>query len=209
MRSSPCRRHLNCGKYLVTLLLILPCQQPNARLGRLRFATNLWLANVGPLFGELIIAGVIGSLAFLLLEQWWTRQVGSRPLSTPPASTVVCCSRSCLSLIGLLVLIGANLHRSQSSSHITDRGPGSPRFAKRCPTVCFTHPSRSKRASNHFKRFAFSTTGDTQSMAFRTDTRHPYFRQLSPSLISTQIHRRIQMKAACQRATDDEKNYFY
>ena len=63
-------------------------------------------------------------------------------------------------------------HRSQSGGDVTDRGPDQPRLAKCCQQRALLHPSRSKRASNHFKRFAFSTTGDTQSMAFRTDTRH-------------------------------------
>ena len=153
---------------------------PTLGLVGLDFATNLWLANVGPLFGELIIAGVIGSLAFLLLEQWWTRQVGSRPpLYATSLNRRLLFTLMPLSLIGLLVLIWANLTVANqvATSLIVDQiSRDSQSVANSVPYFTQAGQSALRTISNdsHFQQPA--TLNQWLSEQIRAI---PYFRQLA------------------------------
>ncbi len=95
--------------WLISYLSYL-ANSPTLGLVGLDFVTSQWLANVGPLFGELVAAGIVGSLAFLLLRQWWAHRVGSLPpLYATSLNRRLLFTILPLSVFGLLFLIWANL----------------------------------------------------------------------------------------------------
>lgn len=155
---------------------------PTLGLVGLDFATSQWLANVGPLFGELIIAGVIGSLAFLLLEQWWVRQAGSLPpLYATSLNRRLLFTLIPLSVFGLLVLIWANLTVANqvATSLIVDQiSRDSQSVANSVPYFTQAGQSALRTLSNdsHFQQPTTLNPWLSEQIRARAI---PYFRQLA------------------------------
>jgi len=165
--------------WLLTYLSYI-ANSPTLGLIGLDFATNQWLSNAGPLFGELIIAGIIGSLAVLLLEQWWAHRAGSLPslygtsLNRRLLFTIVP-----LSVFGLLFLIWANLTVANqvATSLIVDQiSRDSQSVANSVPyfTQAGQNALNSISTDSHFQQPPTLTPWLSEQLRAK-----PYFRQLA------------------------------